>query len=300
MKMKNQLIISLFLLISVPLYAQEWEVPNDRKSRLSSFEFTEESEKAGKDIYDLNCKVCHGDPGKGNIQALVPPPSDPVSDKVQLNTDGSLQFKISEGRGLMPSFSKILSPDDIWNIISYIRSFNDNYTQSIELVQKLSNVKWSEIKIGLGVDPENKSLKAIVTGLEGEEWTPVPNTEVRLSAKRYFGSLTLDVPKLSDSEGTVVFQLPGDLPGDKEGFVDLRAQLTDIELFGEISTDYKYNFGVHTDEPSLTENRAMWNTARKAPVWLLIAYPGVVLAVWTLIFFVLFQIRKIYNQGEEE
>ena len=155
------------------------------------------------------------------------------------------------------------------------------------------------LTIGLGVNPENNTLKAIVTGLEGKEWTPVPNTEVRLSALRYFGSLTLDVPKLSDSDGEVEFQLPEDLPGDKDGFVDLSAQLTDIELFGEISTDYRYNFGVHTDAPSLTENRAMWNSVSKAPLWLLFAFPGAVLTVWSLIFFVLFQIRKIYRQGEE-
>lgn len=300
MKMKNQIIISLFLLISVSLSAQEWEVPAERNSRLSPFEFTGESVTAGNNVYDLNCKVCHGDPGKGNVQALVPPPTDPAGDKMQLNTDGSLQFKISEGRGLMPSFSKVLSPDDIWNVISYIRSFNNDYTQAVEIVQKLSNVRWSEIKIGMGINPENNSLIAIVTGLEGEEWTPVPNTELRLSAKRYFGSLTLDVPKLTDSEGKVEFQLPDDLPGDKDGNIDLSAQLTDIELFGEISSEYKYDFGVHTEVSSLTENRAMWNSVRKAPVWLLIAFPGVVLAVWTLIFFVLFQIRKIYQQGEEE
>jgi hypothetical protein len=44
----------------------------------------------------------------------------------------------------------------------------------------------------------------------------------------------------------------------------------------------------------------MWNSNRKAPVWLIISYFGVVLSVWGFIFLVLFRLRTIYNEGEDE
>ena len=158
-------------------------MPEDRKSRLSTFEFTEASISAGEELYTFNCKSCHGDPGKGNYQALNPLPGDPASEKIQNNSDGALQYKISEGRGLMPSFKRILSQDDIWNLVAYIRSFNPDYTQALAVVSKLTNLKWSEIKIELKLMAEEKKLLTRLVGLEGDKWTPVPGTEVRLLAE---------------------------------------------------------------------------------------------------------------------
>jgi len=298
--MNRYIIVIASLLLSLASYAQEWEVPADRNKRLSGFEFTDASVESGLSIYNLNCKLCHGDPGKANFQKLSPLPGDPATEKVQHNSDGALQFKISEGRGLMPSFKKVLSSDDIWNTISYIRSLNPAYEQQVAIVEKLSNVRWSDIRIVMESNGKHDSLEVMVSGLEGEEWTPVPSAEIIVSAKRYFGELTLDMPKITDAGGEAVFVLPHDLPGDKEGNVILTARLSDSDLFGEIKAEHELKFGSSTDLPSLTEERAMWNTNLMAPVWLLIVYPGVVLTVWTLIFFVLFQLRKIYRMGEKE
>ncbi|MEE4114909.1 MAG: cytochrome c [Marinilabiliaceae bacterium] len=298
--MIRYILLLTILLVPSLLFSQEWIVPEDRAAQLSPFEFSSESFSAGESVYMLNCKSCHGDPGKANYQALVPAPGDPASEKFQLNSDGSLQFRISEGHGLMPSFKKVLSPNDIWNVISYIRSFNDNYKQEVALISKLSNVKWSEIKIILDTDSDKHLVTAEVTGLEGKEWTPVPNTEVSISALRYFGDLTIDRPKMTDESGTVAFEMPHDLPGDSTGNILLTARLTDIDLFGEIITQKELAIGLPTDVPALNSQRAMWNIGRKAPVWLLMAYPGVVLTVWAFIFFVLLQLRKVYHLGEDE
>lgn len=298
--MRYYIIIFLLLSGSLLSYAQEWEVPEERNNRLSSFEFTEASVSAGEDIYVFNCKSCHGDPGKGNYQALNPIPGDPATEKFQLNSDGALQFKISEGRGLMPSFKRILSQDDIWNVIAYIRSYNPDYTQVLGTVSKLTNVKWSEIKIMLELDKEEHTLLTRLIGLEGDQWTPVPGTEVRLLAARYFGTMILDEPKISDDNGSLSFSLPADLPGDGEGGVKLNVSLTDVDLFGDISKDTTLMLGSAVTAPPLTDKRAMWNTNRKAPLWLIFSYFGVVLTVWGFIFYVLFRLRAIHKEGEDE
>ena len=157
-----------------------------------------------------------------------------------------------------------------------------------------------EIKILINADHGTHLVKTEVTGLEGEKWTPVPNTEVSITASRYFGDLGIDLPKMTNEAGMVEFEIPDDLPGDSAGNILLTARLTDIDLFGEIKTEKEINIGRSTNKPALNEERAMWNTGRKAPVWLLMAYPGVVLTVWAFIFFVLFQLRKVYHLGEDE
>ncbi len=298
--MRYKLLILLIFLGSQIVQSQDWLVPDDRSEVLATFEFTDSVRGAGATVYLLNCKSCHGDPGKGNYQALNPIPGDPATDKIQVNSDGALYYKISEGRGLMPSFKRILSPDDIWSVISYIRSFNPSYTQIVSMASQLSNLKWSKIKILVDLVEEDHKLIANLTGLEGDKWTPVPGTEVSLTAKRYFGMISLDDPRISDNSGRVIFDVPDDLPGDSLGGVQLRVKLTDIELFGDIKKDTILNIGTATLVPPLNRDRAMWNVNRMAPVWLIFAYAGLVLTVWSFIFYVLFRLRAIHSEGEDE
>src|ERR1035437_32184 len=126
------LFLFVIVLISLRLSAQEWVVPAENGAKLSPFAFNDSTRKVGSELYILNCKSCHGDPGKNNVINLVPPPPDPASAKMQNNSDGALQFKVVQGRAPMPSFKNILSSSDIWRVISFVRSFNDKYVQEVE------------------------------------------------------------------------------------------------------------------------------------------------------------------------
>ena len=55
--------------------------------------------------------------------------------------------------------------------------------------------------------------------------------------------------------------------------------------------------GVVTVPVSLTAKRAMWNTVRKAPVWVILAYGLGVLAVWGFILLVMLKLRDIFTVG---
>jgi mono/diheme cytochrome c family protein len=67
---------------------------------------------------------CHGAKGKGDgaaAAALNPKPADWTSKKVQAEPDGEIFWKISTGRGAMPSW-KFLPENDRWALVRYIRS----------------------------------------------------------------------------------------------------------------------------------------------------------------------------------
>jgi hypothetical protein len=109
--------------------------------------------------------------------------------------------------------------------------------------------------------------------------------------------LPLDEEKTTDSKGNAVFMIPADMPGDTAGNVRISAKFTDEEVFGVVSKDTIIKAGVMTVPVSLVAERAMWNTVRKAPVWIILAYTLGVLAVWGFIFLVMMKLRDIYTIG---
>ncbi|HYM94312.1 MAG TPA: c-type cytochrome [Chitinophagaceae bacterium] len=85
-----------------------------------------ESIANGKELWGQHCKSCHGTKGLGDgpkAAQLKTEPGDFSKSETQSQTDGSLFYKISEGREDMPSFKKkIPDHDDIWGLVNYIRA----------------------------------------------------------------------------------------------------------------------------------------------------------------------------------
>lgn len=294
-------VIAVYVFLYQPLSAQtpEWVVPADKKAKLSSFEFTDSVRKHGREVYEANCALCHGTPGLGNFQKLTPPPPDPVTAKMQQNTDGDLFYKITEGRGQMSSFKDILNPEDIWAVIAYMRSFNKEYVQKIETVIEKTGYD-GKVEILLTYLENKKTLQAKIIGIKENKVETLGNVEVKLFMKRYFGNQQIDETKVSNEKGIVQFLIPDNIAGDSIGNLKLVATLSDKELFGSISADTLLAIGTPVNLPALNAERAMWNKMKKAPLWILFTYFGGVLAAWGTIFYILFQLRKIFFIGKNE
>jgi cytochrome c oxidase cbb3-type subunit III len=88
--------------------------------------------EAGKKTYALLCASCHGNTGKGDGPAAAALPTKPQShaDGKYMNalTDQHLFKSIKEGGAsvgrspLMPPWGGQLTDQDIWNLVSYIRT----------------------------------------------------------------------------------------------------------------------------------------------------------------------------------
>ena len=73
-------------------------------------------------IYKANCVVCHAADGSGNSpsgKALKA--KDLRSDEVQKKSDAELVDGITKGQGKMPAFGKKLTPEQIQQLVSYVR-----------------------------------------------------------------------------------------------------------------------------------------------------------------------------------
>jgi len=287
----------LLQLIASELYCQQWIVPDDKRGRLSTFPFNEESKKAGERIYSINCMSCHGTPGKANYINLVPPPGDPATPKIQNNKDGEIFYKVASGRGPMPSFKSVLSTNEIWNVISYIRSYNSSYKQEIMPVITSSAYPGAEIKLFLLYIPGDSVINLTAMAVRDKDTIPVTDAGVRVFITRYFGMQPLDDEKVTGPDGSVLFRIPDELPGDTAGNIRIRAQFTDESMFGSVTKDTLLCAAQKTIPVSLLSERSMWNNVRKAPVWVILTFSIGLILVWSFIMVVLLKLRDIFIIG---
>ena len=294
------MILSLFCLVmfAPELPGQEWLVPEITKTRFSPFLFTDSTRESGTKSYATYCVSCHGSPGKGNPANLVPVPPDPAKDKMQRNSDGELFFKISEGRQQMPSFNNVLSSNDIWNIISYIRSFNTSYSQQI--MEKVTSQAYpgAEVLSKFSYQAKDSVVKIKINAIWDSVTLPVKEAALRLFVSRYFGSLPVDEEKMTDQNGEATFRISPDLPGDSAGNIHLIARFVNQEIFGNLSFDTLLFNGNKMKAESLVLRRAMWNKARLSPVWIIMAYTLGMFLVWGFILLVMLKLRDIFIIGE--
>jgi mono/diheme cytochrome c family protein len=83
--------------------------------------------EAGKQAFAFYCVVCHGRDGQNTgvpfANSMSPPIPSLASTDVQRYTDGQLKWIIANGLGPsgMPGSKGILSDDDMWTIVVYLR-----------------------------------------------------------------------------------------------------------------------------------------------------------------------------------
>jgi len=101
-----------------------WDAPARAARKKNPVPVDDKSIAAGKVLYVAQCIKCHGDAGKGNgpsAKELDPKPKDLSDPQVAGQTDGALFWKITTGRKPMPGFETLVSEDDRWNIVNYVR-----------------------------------------------------------------------------------------------------------------------------------------------------------------------------------
>jgi len=105
-----------------------WNVPRSAAAKNNPVATSKASIKKGKALYSANCVACHGNSGKGNGPAAVALPIRPGNFKdkarMKVQSDGSLFWKISSGRGTMPAFKGAMSDSDRWNLVNYLRTLS--------------------------------------------------------------------------------------------------------------------------------------------------------------------------------
>src|SRR4051794_1974213 len=101
-----------------------WTAPESASALKSPFTITPDVQLKGQQLYMLYCWSCHGKTGKGDGAAgrsLDQKPANFHDVRIKKEPDGALFWKMSTGKGTMPSFKDVLSEEERWSLVSYIR-----------------------------------------------------------------------------------------------------------------------------------------------------------------------------------
>jgi mono/diheme cytochrome c family protein len=115
--------------LTVLVFAHEktgWIAPDSAKKMKNPVKATTASIQKGKEIYEKKCALCHGNKGDGKGPAaagLNPKPTNFKESHGEKMTDGEHFWKITTGRGPMPSYKKDLTAEERWHVINYINAF---------------------------------------------------------------------------------------------------------------------------------------------------------------------------------
>jgi mono/diheme cytochrome c family protein len=82
-----------------------------------------EAQDGGAALYKTKCAACHGAAGKGDTAVgKADKIRDLSSADVQQQSDADLTTVITSGKGKMPAYGKSLKPDQVKDLVAYIRS----------------------------------------------------------------------------------------------------------------------------------------------------------------------------------
>jgi mono/diheme cytochrome c family protein len=104
---------------------EPWVAPDAARSVKNPVPVNSTSLAAGSKVFNENCAPCHGNTGAGDGPAgkfvKVKPANFTDSKLMSKETDGSLFWKMSEGRGPMPSWKDQLTETERWQLVIFIR-----------------------------------------------------------------------------------------------------------------------------------------------------------------------------------
>jgi len=106
----------------------KWVAPDSANDLINPYELNDKNMAEGLLLYKKLCRSCHGRNGDGQgveAEDLETVTTDFTNPLFLEQTDGSMYWKISEGRKDMESFKERLNEEEIWLVVLYIKSFSE-------------------------------------------------------------------------------------------------------------------------------------------------------------------------------
>ncbi len=179
-------------------------------------------------------------------------------------------------------------------------------------VETRSEIEITKAKILMDTTQTEEGKRAIsvqVLQFDGTEWTPAPDVELKVGVRRLSSLLPVGEEETytTDSAGMVIAEFGRDsLPtADKKGNLVLAVKVEDNDMFGNMEVEMAAPWGVYTHTPAVASfgKRTLWATSDRAPLWLLFMAAFIIVAVWSVIIYLIyliFRLKKLGNKSTVE
>ena len=176
---------------------------------------------------------------------------------------------------------------------------------SAKFSAKLEQVSMSKSRLELDTINEGdvRSVKARLFHYENDSLVPMADVDMRLAVKRLGGNLNIGEEETytTDSIGVVQGEFTRkEIPGDSLGNVELVAMVDDNDLIGTVETRMKVPWGIPAKSQIDLNQRTLYSTGDKAPFWLMVMAYGCIAGVWTVIFYLIYNIIQLRRLGSQE
>jgi len=158
----------------------------------------------------------------------------------------------------------------------------------------------AKIEIDTSRTDEAKNITVSVKELQNGEWVPAKGVELKIAVKRSIGNLPIgdEESYTTDSTGSVTAEFKRDsLLGNNKGNFILVARTEDNEKFGNLFAEKNVNWGVAPIFDNSFDQRSLWATRSKTPIWLLGLAGSIIAGVWGAIIYLILQMIKIRKMG---
>jgi mono/diheme cytochrome c family protein len=154
MSKKSLLLVGILFSVICVAGTKSWVAPRFAVRKKSPVQESTATLRKGLKLYKEACLNCHGETGAGDGMAALASKIDvPIlsSTLIQSQSDGSLFWKIGKGRNQMAGYENLLSDNDRWYLVQYIRtlpksSSKKNKTKSFS--SKASSAKVDQSSAG--------------------------------------------------------------------------------------------------------------------------------------------------------
>jgi hypothetical protein len=160
----------------------------------------------------------------------------------------------------------------------------------------------ARLQIDTSSEEGAKSITVTAEQWSDGAWAPAADVELKVGIARSAGGLLSageEATYTTDSSGTVIVAYNKDsLPGDAKGNIVLVAKAEDNDSYGNLVVNKTVPWGLVTKvDNSFFNQRTLWSTRFKTPLWLLFMAYGIVIGVWGTIIYLIMQIVKIKKLG---
>jgi hypothetical protein len=148
----------------------------------------------------------------------------------------------------------------------------------------------------------DKTVTASVFEMKDTTWTPVKGVDVVLAIRRMDADLTIDEKPTftTDSTGKASGDFKRDsIPGDARGNITLVAKIVDNDQYGNLSIEKTVPWGNKFVPVNTFNERTLFATRNKAPVWILFIAYSIAVSVWGVLIMLVFNLFRIKKLGRD-
>jgi hypothetical protein len=197
--------------------------------------------------------------------------------------------------------AKMLLRDESWPrdpspvIVTVLVSNTDStrsVSESLEIIPSTMHVTAVE-------EDNERYIRVQVKSWTEDGWQPVEGAEMKVLIKRTFGHINVaDELYTTDDNGEVELTFLDTVPGDEEGNITILSTIEDHDELGTLAATAQVKWGVPRRGQGELTKRTLWAPRDLAPWWLLVFPNAMIAAVWGVIIYLAFQLRRISRLGK--